>query len=117
MSFGDAVSYSRRNARRVGDVLPRLLREKRFFEKSRYGPLVEAWRQVVGEAVAARTRIVGYRRGRVTVEVDTAALMHELSGFQRSAILAELQRTPGGEDAADLRFRLGAEAPGRDAEE
>jgi predicted nucleic acid-binding Zn ribbon protein len=94
-------------AQSFGEVLVRLLKSKRFYEKGRYGRLVDAWREVVGEAIAARTSIRAFEHGRLTVEVADAVLLHELSGFMREALLEELRRRPGGEDVAELRFRLG----------
>ena len=107
MSFGDRIQFGERGVKSLGRVLARVLKGKRFYEKKRYGALVEAWRQTVGEEVAAHTRISRFDHGRLTVEVDTPILMHELTGFLRSAILQQIQSAPGGEDVADLRFRLG----------
>jgi len=94
-------------ARPIGEILKALLRSKRFYERRKYGALVDAWRTVVGEDIARHTRIVAFEGGEVLVEVDAPVLLHELSGFMRSALLAHLQRTRGGEDVAALRFRLG----------
>jgi len=95
--------------RRFGDVLGQLLRAKKFYQKGKYGALVDAWREVVGEEIGARTRIVSFEHGRITVEVTDAALHQELSGFMRAALVQQLQQAAGGEDVVELRFRLGAE--------
>jgi predicted nucleic acid-binding Zn ribbon protein len=111
VSLGDTVSFGPLRAKALGDVLRRLLRGKRFYQKGRYGALVQAWEQTVGEEIAARTRIAGFEHGRVSVEVDSPILHQELAGFMRCGILQELQSAPGGEDVAELRFRLGRREP------
>ena len=46
------------SAKRFGDVLAQVAKAKRFFQKSKYGPLVNAWQAAVGDAIAARTTAV-----------------------------------------------------------
>ena len=98
-------------AKTAGAVARRIMRAKRFYQRSRYGGLSEAWRQaateVVGEEVARRTRVGDVQHGRVIVEVDCPVLLQELSGFMQRELLSRLQALPGGEDAAELRFRMG----------
>jgi hypothetical protein len=106
MSCGGARGPDRSGAKRFGDVMHKLLRAKRFYQKSRYGPLVTAWEEVAGEEIASRTRISGYEHGRLTIQVGSSVLMQELSGFLKSALLQELQRRPAGRDVVDLRFTL-----------
>jgi len=112
MSFGEPVYFAEHPPRRVGEVLDALLRAKRFHERKRYGALVEAWRQAVGEQVAEHTRIGDFDRGRLVVEVDSPVLLQELRGFMESAILEQIRSAPGGAEVAELRFRLGC--PGRE---
>ena len=99
-------------AKRFGDVLTKLLKAKRFYQKSRYGPLVAAWQDAVGEEIGSRTKISAYEHGRLTVEVDSSVLLHELSSFMRSALLNQLKRTRGSEDIVELTFRLGSSTRG-----
>lgn len=110
MSFDDSVTYGDSSARKFGAVLKKLLKTKRFYEKSKYGALSEAWRKVVGEEIASSTKIVSHQHGVVRVEVDSSVLLQELSGFMKQTILQELQQTSGGEDVAEIRFCLGSNA-------
>ena len=107
MSFGEPVYFAERPPRRAGEVLDALLRAKRFYERKRYGVLVEAWRLAVGEQIAEHTRIGAFDRGRLVVEVDSPVLLQELRGFMEGAILEQLRAAPGGAEVAELRFRLG----------
>jgi hypothetical protein len=103
-----------REPRRLGDVLTRLLKAKRFSQKGRYGALSLAWRQVVeevlGEECAGQTRVGSFSHGRVMVEVEGPVLLQELSSFLRQKLLERLRSHPGAEDVADLRFRLGQQS-------
>ena len=93
-------------ARPVGDFLRGLMRRKRFEQKRKYGALAEAWVQLVGEAIGARTRICGFDEGRLVVEVDSSALLYEMNGFMKQQILAGLQGDDAGRDVVEIRFRL-----------
>ena len=110
MSFRDSVHFGRSHGRRIGEVADQLLKAKRFYQKKKYGALVEAWQATVGDEIAARTRISAFAHGHLSVEVNCPVLMQELGGFMRTAVLEQLQQTPGGEDVVDVRFRLGAAA-------
>ena len=93
--------------RRFGDVLRGVLKSKRFHQKGKYSALADAWQQIAGKEVAARTRLVSFEHGCVTIEVSDPVLRHELGGFMRAALLTELQRAAGGEDIVEMRFQLG----------
>lgn len=93
-------------ARPLGDILRALMRRKRFEQKSKYGSLVDAWAELVGDEVAARTRICAFDEGQLLVEVNSSALLHELNGFMKQQILASLQAGDAGRDVAEIRFRL-----------
>lgn len=110
MSYHDSVTYGKMPVKKFGDVLERLLKEKRFYEKSKFGALSGAWNEVVGDEIAARTKIVSYQHACLRVEVDSSILMQELSGFMQHTILQELQQISGGKDVAELRFCLGSES-------
>ncbi len=93
-------------ARPVGEVIRALVRRKRFHEKGRFGPLAQAWTEMVGEAIARRTRVHDFNDGTLTVEVDSPALLHELNGFMKEDLLAGLRGGRPGRDVNALRFRL-----------
>ena len=60
----------------------------------------KAWPEVVGPAVAARTRVASVEEGRIRVEVESAALRHDLATFRRAEVLKGLR-----ERLPDLRIR------------
>lgn len=99
-----------KDPKRFGDMLTALLKKKRFREKGKYLALSDAWHKVaadaIGEENAGRTRVSGFRHGRVTVDVECPVLLQELGGFLRTGLLALLRESRGGEDVVDLRFRM-----------
>ena len=94
-------------ARPIGEIIEGLVRRKRFYEKSKYGALVDAWTELVGERIAERTRISSFKDGELVVDVDSSVLLHELAGFLREQLLAGIQGAKAGRDVARIRFRLG----------
>jgi predicted nucleic acid-binding Zn ribbon protein len=94
-------------SRPIGEIIEALVRRKRFYEKSKYGRLVDAWTELVGEVIAERTRISSFKEGELVVAVDSSVLLHELTGFLREQLLAGIQGTKAGRDVARIRFRLG----------
>jgi len=108
--FGPGASYRESAAKPFGEVMKQILRAKRFYEKAKYGALADAWLHVAGEEIASRTRIRGYKNGRLAVEVSSPVLMHELTGFLRAAFLERLRQMPGGQDLVEIRFQLGERA-------
>jgi len=94
-----------------GHVLKEVLREKRFYQKARYGRLAQAWENVIGEEISRLTRITGYSNGRLVIEVASSALLQELSGFMKPLLLEKLRTEQGAQDVVSLEFRLGTQAP------
>ena len=100
------VGPGRRNEKSFGDVMRRLIRKKRVRERSRYGAVVKAWREAVGEELADVTRVADLDEGTLLVEVESPVLMQELSGYMKPTLLQEVRNAEGGEDVFELRFRL-----------
>jgi predicted nucleic acid-binding Zn ribbon protein len=65
-----------------------------------------AWQEVVGEAVARRTRAERLRGGTLHVRVATSAFANELS-MMKPEILARLRPRVGGQPITDVRYTVG----------
>jgi predicted nucleic acid-binding Zn ribbon protein len=98
----------KRGLESIGKILDRWLRthqvERRLDPESVY----QRWKDVVGESIAARTKVIDVIGGLLIVEVDSAALLHELSTYYRHQILESLRRLPGSPNLRDIRFRAGS---------
>jgi predicted nucleic acid-binding Zn ribbon protein len=103
---GSPWSAPQDRARPIGDVLKALMRRKKFLQKGKYAGLTQTWAELVGEAIATRTCVRSFQEGKLTIEVVSSALLHELNGFMKPQLLAGLQGAKGGRDVVELRFCL-----------
>ena len=62
----------------------------------------------VGAEYVPITRVAGFRRNVLEVEVKGAVPMQELSQFHKKKVLERLRKGLTGVTIADLRFRAGA---------
>ena len=68
-----------------------------------------AWRDILGAETAKHTRLSRtLTKGTLTVEVDSSALLSELSGFRKAELIAGLQERVKRKHIEDIRFRLGS---------
>ena len=68
---------------------------------------IDALEQILGEAFAPHFQIIGCRKGRLVVELDSAPLFAELSGFRREEIRTRINELVPDQPIAQLTFRLG----------
>lgn len=66
----------------------------------------EAWAAVADANWLKQTRIAKVSRGQVTIEVDNAPLLSELSGFYTKELLKRLQADFAALKIKSLKFRL-----------
>jgi hypothetical protein len=100
------VSADGSGPERLGDVLPRAVVRPARRGKSLIGRAVRKWGLVAGERVVAHSRPRAFRRGLLTVEVDSSALLAELSGLRRGELLRRLAGEPEPLGIRDVRFVL-----------
>ncbi len=78
--------------------------------KRQQGPkrerLWKAWKETVGEDKAKLTRIKVLRRGCLHIEVESPALLQELTGMNKADILKAMQERLGSVFLADIRLKL-----------
>lgn len=67
----------------------------------------EALDQLLGERLAPHCQVVGCRAGKLVVEVDSAPLFAELSGFRREELRLRINQLLPAQPIAQLTFRLG----------
>ncbi len=102
----------RKGAQPIGDLLKGFLKEHKVGRAIAREALEASWREAVGAEVAAGTRVRGYRDRVLEVEVESSALLQELSTFYRASILSALRKKGAPFlDLADLSFKLGAFEP------
>jgi predicted nucleic acid-binding Zn ribbon protein len=91
---------------RVGDQLQQLLARLNLEAPIQGWRAVDLWPDVVGPKVAARARAVSFRDGILTVSVESAAWMSELT-YLRHRLVQELNRRLEGQVVREIRIQLG----------
>jgi predicted nucleic acid-binding Zn ribbon protein len=89
------------------DVLSQLLAKRGYAQVQTAATCTAAWREAVGEKLAADTRPGNVKRGVLEVLVRNSVLVQEL-GFQRAKIVKTLNKLVPEQKVRDLRFRVGA---------
>ena len=67
----------------------------------------DALEQLLGEAFTEHCQILSLRAGKLVVEVDSAPLFAELSGFRREELRTRINELVPKQPIAQLTFRLG----------
>ncbi len=91
----------------VGDILARVMRDVNPAPRRRRRGVQDAWARAAGPELAEEARPTTLRRGVLTVEVRSNALLHELQCFRKEELLARLLQEDASGRVTGLRFRLG----------
>lgn len=97
-----------------GDLLKEYVKKNKWTSRLKWRRLNEAWQQAVGSEIARKSRVAGFRRGTMTVEVNSSLLMQQLRGFRKREILKQIQANENTQDVTDLHFRIGGSPPRQD---
>jgi predicted nucleic acid-binding Zn ribbon protein len=95
-------------AETVGQILPRVLSDAGFTRTRRGSSIATIWEKAVGPELAAEARPDTLRRGVLTVEVRSSALLAELTGFRTEELLGKVLAVDPSGRITGLRFRPGA---------
>ena len=100
-----------RGPEKLAEVLARLFVARGWGQRSTRRELDDAWLAVMTEivsAAAARRTVPGsVRKGVLDITVEGSALLAELTGFHKDALLAALKERLKGAKITALRFRPG----------
>lgn len=91
----------------LSDVLAKLFTSRGWGRKSERVRLEAAWAEAAGPDTAPHTRVGGFRRGVLEIEVQGGPLMQELAQFRKRPLLAALRQRLPGVTITDLKFRAG----------
>jgi predicted nucleic acid-binding Zn ribbon protein len=95
---------------KISDALGSYLKQSGLDVLLRNRKVCEAWQRVVGPDMAAQTRIVGFGRGTLTVEVASSSLLAELETYYQAQLVDSLQRELNNRKVRSIRLRLGSPA-------
>ncbi|MFY9345641.1 MAG: DciA family protein [Planctomycetota bacterium] len=91
--------------RRASDFVRDILRQAgQGRNRSAYADALD---QILSPAMRDRCQVVGCRAGKLVLEVDSAPLFAELSGFRREEIRQRINELVPKQPIAQLTFRLG----------
>jgi len=91
----------------LGQILPRVIRGVAPLKRGSRSALARIWEAAAGPELAAETRPSTLRRGVLTVEVRSAALHAELSGFRAGELLSRVLAADPSGRITGLRFAPG----------
>jgi hypothetical protein len=87
-------------------ILEKLFQEGEFAHLYRHRDLCYLWAQVCPDKYLDFTRMKGFYRGVLTIEVSSSAVLQEISQFHQTQILEKLTQLKGG-SVRRLVFKLG----------
>lgn len=93
--------------RSPGDLLPKLMQQLGLSERLRESEVIDAWKAIVGEFIAAHSSPVSLRGGVLSVRVLQPALHYQFEQISKADILRKLKQRFGGKIVRDIRFRVG----------
>ena len=107
MTYRNVSKRKSREPEAVGDILPKLMRHIKPRKNDGLKELRDVWPQLVGEAVAKRSRIAAYHSGEIILEVASSALRQDLGIFRREKLLESLREALPETPISGLKCRVG----------
>lgn len=87
----DRFYFQASRTRRLNVVLKEFAKDIALTKASGHREVLGLWREIVGEEIYEHTRVAGLRKGCLSIETDSPALLHHLATFCKEDILRELQ--------------------------
>ena len=97
---------------RLGVLVKALVQAEGLKEVSPLAGLQDVWEQQVGPELSKHSRLEGFRRGTLRVEVDSAAHMAELKGLVQDGLTDRLNEWSQERAIKSIHLRLGSQGPG-----
>jgi predicted nucleic acid-binding Zn ribbon protein len=90
-----------------GDLLPKLMQQLGLSERIREGEVMDAWKQIVGDFIAAHSAPINLRAGVLFVRVLQPSLHYQFEQISKAEILRKLKQRFGTKIIREIRFRVG----------
>ena len=98
--------HSKNTVVRLGQLLKEAFPKKSLIDKN-CQKVMSIWSKVVSDAVYKSTRIAGIKNGIMTVNVESSAMIHYLTNFEKYAIIQKINTIIGMKYIEDIRFKVG----------
>ena len=93
----------------ISEAIDSFMKQSGLTRKMRHDLLGRAWCEIIGVDQADHTRLSRkIERGVLKVEVDSSALLAELSGLRKAEIIQKLNEQVKSVYIEDIKFRLGS---------
>ena len=92
----------------ISEVLQSWIKENKASERLSEGTIFSRWKEIVGDEIGARTRVIQSSGGELVIEVCSSALLNELSTYYRQEILDSLRQTEEFRGIQKIKFRSGS---------
>jgi predicted nucleic acid-binding Zn ribbon protein len=90
-----------------GELLPKLMQQLGLSERLRENEVIDAWKHVVGDFIAAHSAPVSLKAGVLSVRVLQPALHYQFEQISKAEILRKLKQRFGAKIIREIRFRVG----------
>ena len=98
--------FSNKNkAVRLGQLLKETFPKKSLIDKT-FQKVMSVWSEVVGNEVYKSTKITGIKNGIMYVGVESSAMIHHLTNFEKYAIIHKINNIIGFKYIEDIRFKV-----------
>lgn len=91
------------NEKQLGDVIEKLLKAYNLDDKMKELDLVEAWSELMGTAVANRTKSIEIRNQKLLLTIDSSVMREELH-IGKQVIIQRVNQFMGKEVIRDIWF-------------
>ena len=91
---------------RLGQLLKEAFPKKSLIDKNRQ-KVMSVWSEIVGNEIYKNARITGIKNGIMYVGVESSAMIHHLTNFEKYAIIHKINTILGFKYIEDVRFKVG----------
>jgi hypothetical protein len=91
------------NQSTLGEVIDKLMKAYRLDGKMKELDVINSWEEMMGKAVAARTRSIQIRNKTLILSIDSSVMREELS-FGKTVIILRVNEKAGFEMITDIYF-------------
>lgn len=91
---------------RLGQLLKEAFPKKSLIDKN-CQKVMSVWSEIVGNEIYKSTRITGIKNGIMYVVVESSAMIHHLTNFEKYAIIHKINNVMGMKYIEDIRFKAG----------
>ena len=91
---------------RLGQLLKESFPKKKIIDKN-CQKVMSVWSEVVGNEIYKSTKITGIKNGIMYVGVESSAMIHYLTNFEKYAIIHKINTILGFKYIEDVRFKVG----------